>query len=938
MRVRVRIVVAAALAVAPLVTASQTHGTSARGDVAETPRDSVSHLAPQASVPVEDHPRLLLRSEDLPALRARATEDNPVFRGLKGLAEEARKVMDQEEGGIPEEDDGSPGWTEYPTERYAALFAFMSLIGPEADREDYANRAHQLLMHVIDEAAKGAEDGKPFRDPGFATRDRSRWTGEAFGLTVDWIYDRFSEEELAKIRGVFLRWIDENKEANTTTHNHPVPVDVENDPRLLQDPDGEYDKEKVRWSANNYYTAHMRNIGLMGLSFDPDDDPGRLMREAVENATGAWLYVTDHLLRNDMAGGLPAEGFEYGPQTISYVAQFLTALETAGQADPEVWGPQVVIDGNPFWDEVLPAHLASLSPAKKKIAAVPWQAPAFQPSWFGSAQHDWFPDMIGWAAPLALHAERTGASAEAAHLRWLTTHAPVGGAEGLEQRVRTPPSESAFDSMLYFLMLDPTPQGLPVTDPRPAQPLTYRARGMGHTLVRTDHTEQASLFGYTLGWSSINHQSANGNHIELYRNGEWLFKQRPGYDLPYMASDNHNTLSIENVEPDHSEGWRGVLWRKGSQWIEGLANDDGRILAQSAGDGYFYALGDSTALHNSAYEKAEDVRHASRSVVWIEPDVVVTYDRAESKSDNMFKRFWLNLPAVPKVNGATASIETERNRLDVTTLLPLGATPQGVVAVDEADAQPTKPAVGNEMVGKVLVEAPGDPRSARFLTVIDAGDVGSEPDATRLVSSTVGAAYAGARVGEAVVLFPESIAGGASPVTLTGYDVPGSVTQHYVTGLEPGAVYDVAVHDAQGSRRVVIQRAGTAGGSSTVRVVADEGGLLRFSDKSRPTPTPTPTPAPTPTPTDQVAPQTKIVRRPPVRTSLTSARFVVASNEKRSTFECRIDGRRWRRCGPVVRLRDLRVGRHKLAVRAVDAAGNKDATPARVRWIVVVRR
>ena len=41
-------------------------------------------------------------------------------------------------------------------------------------------------------------------------------------------------------------------------------------------------------------------------------------------------------------------------------------------------------------------------------------------------------------------------------------------------------------------------------------------------------------------------------------------------------------------------------------------------------------------------KRAED---ASRSIVWLAPDTIVVYDRAASKTDGRFKRFWLNLPA-----------------------------------------------------------------------------------------------------------------------------------------------------------------------------------------------------------------------------------------------------------------------------------------------------
>lgn len=349
------------------------------------------------------HPRLFIRSENLPRLRQWAVETNPIYQdGLKVVAEKARDDMDAGHIPIPNPakkrgDNGTNGVEWDPTERYAELFAFMSLVSPdesERDPEDdksYISRARTLLMHVMNQAVLGAAPDKPFRDPGFSTRDRARWSGEAFALTVDWIYPRLTAEDKSTIRTVFLRWIQENLDAHTTNYNHPLPAGVVNDPALLEPLPNDPEAERVRWAGNNYYASHMRNIGLMAMALDPGDDPGNTLRNYLSNATGAWLYVIDHLLRNDMRGGLPSEGLQYGPQTLSYIAQFLLALQTAGQDDPAVWGEQVVLNNNPFWSNVVPGYLHSLSPRSKEIPEGVGRSPVYQPAWYGSAQNYWMP-------------------------------------------------------------------------------------------------------------------------------------------------------------------------------------------------------------------------------------------------------------------------------------------------------------------------------------------------------------------------------------------------------------------------------------------------------------------------------------------------------------------------------------------------------------------
>lgn len=371
-------------------------------------------------VPSTGHPRLWITADDLPRLRSWAVDSNPIWaNGLKLVVADAKKAMD--DGHLPADDNGSDGgWTPYPSEAYAMLFALMSQIHPDAtQRADFGKRARDVLMAVILEAEKGVANNTPFRGPAFSTSNRSRWWGEGFALAVDWAYAYFSASDKASIRKVFLRWIEENINATTTTNNHPEPLGVLDDPALIAD------QERNRWSLNNYYTAHMRNIGLMSLALDPGDDPDGTLRGALKNATGAWLYVIDHTLRSEALGGLPPEGFEYSPQSLAYIVQFLFALHTAGEDDPEKHGAQVRLDGNPFWDQAIAAYFHSMSPDTRVI--YDYMGPVYQPAWYGDGQKYWAPDYIAMFAPLALYDLRRGNTSRATVLRWIEREmAPVG--------------------------------------------------------------------------------------------------------------------------------------------------------------------------------------------------------------------------------------------------------------------------------------------------------------------------------------------------------------------------------------------------------------------------------------------------------------------------------------------------------------------------------
>lgn len=86
---------------------------------------------------------------------------------------------------------------------------------------------------------------------------------------------------------------------------------------------------------------------------------------------------------------------------------------------------------------------------------------------------------------------------------------------------------------------------------------------------------------------------------------------------------------------------------------------------------------------------------------------------------------------------------------------------------------------------------------------------------------------------------------------------------------------------------------------------------------------------------DTVAPVTTFVQGPGVVSGAHTQVLEFAASEPGVTFTCARDGRRSKPCASPVTLRHLRLGRHVFAVRARDAAGNPERTPARLRWQVV---
>lgn len=87
-------------------------------------------------------------------------------------------------------------------------------------------------------------------------------------------------------------------------------------------------------------------------------------------------------------------------------------------------------------------------------------------------------------------------------------------------------------------------------------------------------------------------------------------------------------------------------------------------------------------------------------------------------------------------------------------------------------------------------------------------------------------------------------------------------------------------------------------------------------------------------PPDTTAPETTISSTPPASTSSTSASFAFSSNEDGSTFECSLDGSAFTLCVSPRTYSGLSVSSHTFRVRAVDPAGNVDASPALYTWTV----
>lgn len=84
---------------------------------------------------------------------------------------------------------------------------------------------------------------------------------------------------------------------------------------------------------------------------------------------------------------------------------------------------------------------------------------------------------------------------------------------------------------------------------------------------------------------------------------------------------------------------------------------------------------------------------------------------------------------------------------------------------------------------------------------------------------------------------------------------------------------------------------------------------------------------------DLTPPTTTIAKGPANPTTATSAKFSLVANEKKSTFECNLDGAGFTPCKKSPSYKTLGTGPHTFSARATDAAGNTGG-PANWNWTI----
>jgi Heparinase II/III-like protein len=176
----------------------------------------------------------------------------------------------------------------------------------------------------------------------------------------------------------------------------------------------------------------------------------------------------------------------------------------------------------------------------------------------------------------------------------------------------------------------------------------YHASGIGELYARSGWDKGATWINLIAGPYTESHAHQDQGSLMIYKGG-WLVydanvQSRSGLS---QKAASHSLVRID---------------RSGAP-LKQLTGTTSTLQALQQRDGYLHAAADVTPAYrgNSAVQKVQ------RELVYIEPNVVVVYDRVQTAGDTT-QTWQLAMPVAPSLSGATATVANAGHTLSVTRI------------------------------------------------------------------------------------------------------------------------------------------------------------------------------------------------------------------------------------------------------------------------------
>lgn len=174
---------------------------------------------------------------------------------------------------------------------------------------------------------------------------------------------------------------------------------------------------------------------------------------------------------------------------------------------------------------------------------------------------------------------------------------------------------------------------------------TYHAQGIGEIYTRSGWDTGATWVNLIAGPYTEDHAHQDQGSILIYKGG-WLATDSNIFSRSGLsqATTSHSLVRIDS----------------GGSPVKQVVGTISKVNALEKGDGFVYASADITP----AYKNNAAIQMVQRDMVYLEPDVVVVYDRVQSASGTT-QTWQLTVPVAPTISGNTATVTNAGHTLKV---------------------------------------------------------------------------------------------------------------------------------------------------------------------------------------------------------------------------------------------------------------------------------